>query len=92
MPPHWCCIKDNYTVDNSIYPAGYVKLVDVGTYLNLAPAQNCTVVCHVEDTGCGTHLYHVSPSTLKNLGCDVGTCKYDYPFYDSEVKVINEQE
>lgn len=84
MSPPWWCIKDNYV-------AGRVKLTDVGGYLNLIPAQNCVVACQIEDTGNGTHLYHVSPSTLKELGCDVGTCKLDYPFYDSEVKLIKEE-
>ena len=72
--------------------AGHVTLVDVGGYVSLLPAEGCTVACQIEDTGSGTHLYHVSPDVLRSLGCDVGGCGLDYPFYDSEVKVVNEQE
>ena len=74
------------------YKAGHVKLTDVGTYPNLLSAEGCIVGCQIEDTGGGTHLYHVSPMALSNLGCDVGSCQLDYPFYDSEVQVINTQE
>lgn len=72
--------------------AGHVKLTDVGGYLNLLPAEGCVVRCQIEDRGDGTQLYHVSPDTLRNLGCNVGACSYAYPFYDSEVTVVNKQE
>lgn len=84
LMPRSCTRADNI--------AGHVKLTDVGGYLNLLPAEGCIVGCQIEDTGCGTHLYHVSPQSLENLGCDVGTCTLDYPFYDSEVTVVNKQE
>jgi len=90
IPHPWWCIKD-YVLGHEEYPTGHVKLIDVGGYVSLLPAEGCIVECKIEDTGTGTYLYHVSPDTLKELGCDVGVCKLDYPFYDSEVKLIKEE-
>ena len=74
------------------YIAGHVKLTDVSVYPSLLAAEGCIVACQIEDTGCSTHLYHVSPESLETLGCNVGTCQLDYPFYDSEVSVVAKQE
>lgn len=71
---------------------GRVKLLDVSLYPNLTLAEGQEVSCVIEDVGEGDKLYHVQPATLKALGCDVGTCRYAYPFYDSEVTVVNKQE
>lgn len=69
--------------------AGHIRIIS-SSYTNLAQAEGQVLVCTIEDVGDGDKLYHVHPDKFKDLGCDVGVCRYPYPFYADEVEVIEE--
>ncbi len=70
---------------------GYVRIIDT-CYSNIEHLLPMVVPCVIEDVADGDKLYHVYPDAFKALGCDVGTCKHPYPFYEDEVDVINIEE
>lgn len=69
---------------------GQVKLTDVGIYPNLVPALGCVVGCTILERFNQDPLYYVKAEALHNLGCNVGADTLDFPFYSSEVEVMNE--
>ena len=69
---------------------GHVRITDVSCYPNLEPALGCIVGCQIEELVKGCELYHVSASSLANLGCEVGDDVMPFPFYPSEAEVVNE--
>lgn len=66
-----------------------VRIVDVELYPNLSPALGCVVDCKVQELMPGYYMYHVPASSLIKLGCDVDGDNQPFPFYATEVEVLN---